>query len=213
MPRPGPQSRRQPGLEQSRSCGRARSSPRSRRRSPMPAAGRSTSSSRRSRSPARRCMSRWRGSRRPSARSGLSGPIVFAGDLLAMFSSVTLATEGYCVVAGTGAGAIRIRGGEIDRVVDLAGWQLGDLGSGYWLGHEAAEGRRRRHGGPRRADGADAGAARRPRTSPRRRGRHAGPPDAAAAVHRRHLRAAADRAGALCPAGHRASRRSRRRRA
>jgi len=70
---------------------------------------------------------------------GLSGPIVFAGDLLAMFASITPAMQGYCVVAGTGAGAIRIRGGEIDRVVDLAGWQLGDLGSGYWLGHEAAK--------------------------------------------------------------------------
>src|SRR5579862_4936508 len=32
-------------------------------------------------------------------RMGLSGPIVFAGDLLAMFASVTLATEGYCIVA------------------------------------------------------------------------------------------------------------------
>lgn len=71
--------------------------------------------------------------------AGLSGPIVFAGDLLAMFASVTLATDGYCLVAGTGAGAIRIRNGQIDRVVDLAGWQLGDLGSGYWLGHEAAK--------------------------------------------------------------------------
>lgn len=71
--------------------------------------------------------------------AGLSGPILFAGDLLAMFASVTLATDGYCVVAGTGAGAIRIRDGQIDRVVDLAGWQLGDLGSGYWLGHEAAK--------------------------------------------------------------------------
>lgn len=70
---------------------------------------------------------------------GLSGSIVFAGDLLAMFSSVTLATQGYCVVCGTGAGAIRIRDSEIDRVVDLAGWLLGDLGSGYWLGHEAAK--------------------------------------------------------------------------
>ena len=70
---------------------------------------------------------------------GLTGSIVFAGDLLAMFASVTPAVEGYCVVCGTGAGAIRIRRGEIDRVVDLAGWQLGDLGSGYWLGHEAAK--------------------------------------------------------------------------
>jgi len=72
-------------------------------------------------------------------RLGLSGDIVFAGDLLAMFASITPAMDGYCVVAGTGAGVIRIRGGEIDRVVDLAGWQLGDLGSGYWLGHEAAK--------------------------------------------------------------------------
>ncbi len=70
---------------------------------------------------------------------GMTGEIVFAGDLLAMFASATPATEGYCVVCGTGAGCIRIRGGEINRVVDLAGWQLGDLGSGYWLGHEAAK--------------------------------------------------------------------------
>jgi len=70
---------------------------------------------------------------------GLKGPIVFAGDLLAMFASVSLAQQGYCIVAGTGAGVIRVRGGEIDRVVDLAGWLLGDLGSGYWLGHEAAK--------------------------------------------------------------------------
>lgn len=70
---------------------------------------------------------------------GLTGRIVFAGDLLAMFASATPATDGYCIVCGTGAGAMRIRGGEIDRVVDLAGWQLGDLGSGYWLGHEAAK--------------------------------------------------------------------------
>lgn len=72
-------------------------------------------------------------------RLGLSGPIVFAGDIQAMFASVTAATDGYCLIAGTGAGAVRIRGGEIERVVDLAGWLLGDLGSGYWLGHEAAK--------------------------------------------------------------------------
>lgn len=69
---------------------------------------------------------------------GLSGEIVFVGDLLAMFASVTPAADGYCVVAGTGAGAVRIRGGAIDRVADASGWLLGDLGSGYWLGQEAA---------------------------------------------------------------------------
>ena len=69
---------------------------------------------------------------------GLTGPIVFVGDVQAMFSSVTATADGYCVIAGTGAGAVRIRGGEVERVVDLAGWLLGDLGSGYWLGLEAA---------------------------------------------------------------------------
>ena len=70
--------------------------------------------------------------------AGLTGPIVFSGDLLAMFASITPAANGYCVVAGTGAGAVRIRAGEIDRVVDAAGWLLGDSGSGYWLGLQAA---------------------------------------------------------------------------
>jgi glucosamine kinase len=69
---------------------------------------------------------------------GLSGPIVFSGDLLAMFTSITAETNGYCVVSGTGAGAVRIRGGEIVKVVDAAGWLVGDNGSGYWLGHQAA---------------------------------------------------------------------------
>ena len=72
-------------------------------------------------------------------RLGLSGPVVLAGDLLAMFASVTPAIDGYCIVAGTGAGAVRIRAGAIERVADAAGWLLGDLGSGYWLGHEAAK--------------------------------------------------------------------------
>ena len=72
-------------------------------------------------------------------RMGLSGSITFVGDVQAMFASVTPSLDGYCLIAGTGAGAVRIRGGEIEQVVDLAGWLLGDLGSGYWLGHEAAK--------------------------------------------------------------------------
>lgn len=69
---------------------------------------------------------------------GLSGPLVLDGDTNAMLPSVTAATEGYCVFAGTGSGAIRVRNGEIEAVVDAAGYLLGDLGSGYWLGHHAA---------------------------------------------------------------------------
>jgi len=69
---------------------------------------------------------------------GLTGPIVFAGDVQAMFSSVTPVADGYCLIAGTGAGAVRIRNGDVERVVDLAGWLAGDLGSGFWLGQQAA---------------------------------------------------------------------------
>jgi N-acetylglucosamine kinase-like BadF-type ATPase len=70
---------------------------------------------------------------------GLTGQLVFAGDLLAMFASASEAADGYCVVAGTGAGAVRIRGGAIERVVDANGWLLGDLGSGFWLGHSCTQ--------------------------------------------------------------------------
>lgn len=69
---------------------------------------------------------------------GLIGPLVFSGDLNALLPSVAAATDGYCVVCGTGAGAVRIRDGEVDGVTDATGWLLGDLGSGYWLGHQAA---------------------------------------------------------------------------
>lgn len=69
---------------------------------------------------------------------GLSGPLVLDGDTNAMLPSVTAATEGYCVFAGTGSGAVRVRNGEIEGVVDAAGYLLGDLGSGFWLGHHAA---------------------------------------------------------------------------
>lgn len=69
--------------------------------------------------------------------AGLSGPIIFAGDVQAMFSSVTATADGYCMIAGTGSGAVRIRNGEIERVVDLAGWLAGDFGSGFWLGQQA----------------------------------------------------------------------------
>ena len=69
---------------------------------------------------------------------GVSGPMVLTGDTHAMLPSVTAAMDGYCIFAGTGSGAVRVRNGEIDAVVDAAGYLLGDLGSGYWLGHHAA---------------------------------------------------------------------------
>lgn len=72
------------------------------------------------------------------ASLGLSGEMVLTGDTHAMLPSVSASTEGYCVFAGTGSGAVRIRGGDTVAVIDAAGYLLGDLGSGYWLGHHAA---------------------------------------------------------------------------
>lgn len=69
---------------------------------------------------------------------GLSGPLLVTGDTHAMLPSVSAATEGYCVFSGTGSGAVRVRDGETEAVIDAAGYLLGDLGSGYWLGHHAA---------------------------------------------------------------------------
>jgi glucosamine kinase len=69
---------------------------------------------------------------------GLSGPLVLDGDTNAMLPSVTAAMDGYCIFAGTGSGAVRVRDGEVESVADAAGYLLGDLGSGYWLGHHAA---------------------------------------------------------------------------
>ena len=69
---------------------------------------------------------------------GLSGPLVLDGDTNAMLPSVTAAMDGYCIFAGTGSGAVRVRNGEVESVADAAGYLIGDLGSGYWLGHHAA---------------------------------------------------------------------------
>lgn len=69
---------------------------------------------------------------------GLSGPLVLEGDTNAMLPSVTAAMDGYCIFAGTGSGAVRLRNGEVEGVADAAGYLVGDLGSGYWLGHHAA---------------------------------------------------------------------------
>lgn len=69
---------------------------------------------------------------------GLSGPLVLDGDTNAMLPSVTAAMDGYCIFAGTGSGAVRVRDGDVEGVADAAGYLIGDLGSGYWLGHHAA---------------------------------------------------------------------------
>src|SRR4051794_2458872 len=72
--------------------------------------------------------------RRRLAGIGLDAPTVFESDLLATYVSGTPAPDGYAVIAGTGAGAIRVEDGRQVAVADALGWLLGDEGSGFWIG-------------------------------------------------------------------------------
>jgi glucosamine kinase len=72
--------------------------------------------------------------RRRLADIGLDAPLVFESDLLATYLSGTSRPDGYAVVAGTGAGAIRVEDGRQVAVADALGWLLGDEGSGFWIG-------------------------------------------------------------------------------
>jgi N-acetylglucosamine kinase-like BadF-type ATPase len=66
--------------------------------------------------------------------AGLTIPVVYRADLLGMYCSGALAADGYAMVAGTGAVASSVRGGELAALRDGLGWLLGDDGSGYWIG-------------------------------------------------------------------------------
>jgi N-acetylglucosamine kinase-like BadF-type ATPase len=68
------------------------------------------------------------------AAAGLTVPVVYRADLLAIYCSGALAADGYAMVAGTGAIASSVRAGELAAVRDGLGWLLGDDGSGYWIG-------------------------------------------------------------------------------
>lgn len=68
------------------------------------------------------------------ALRGLVAPVVLEADGLAAFCSGTHRGDGYVLVAGTGAVALRVEGGRNVRSVDGLGWLLGDVGSGFWVG-------------------------------------------------------------------------------
>jgi glucosamine kinase len=72
--------------------------------------------------------------RRRLAGMDLDAPLVFESDLLATYFSGTHLPDGYAVIAGTGAGAIRVEDGRQVAVADALGWLLGDEGSGFWIG-------------------------------------------------------------------------------
>lgn len=74
----------------------------------------------------------------PLREEGFRGTLAHESDLLAMFSSGSVAPLGYGVVCGTGASAVRVEDGRITATADGLGWLLGDRGSGFWIGREAA---------------------------------------------------------------------------
>jgi glucosamine kinase len=69
------------------------------------------------------------------ATFGLEAPLAFDSDLLATYFAGTPLANGYAVIAGTGAGAIRVQDGRQVATADGLGWLLGDDGSGFWIGH------------------------------------------------------------------------------
>ncbi|MEV6864754.1 BadF/BadG/BcrA/BcrD ATPase family protein [Streptosporangium subroseum] len=72
------------------------------------------------------------------ASAGLRPAPRMTGDLGIAFAAGTAEPCGTVLIAGTGAIAARIEDGEPTVIADGLGWLLGDEGSGFWLGREAA---------------------------------------------------------------------------
>ncbi|MEU6723660.1 BadF/BadG/BcrA/BcrD ATPase family protein [Nonomuraea wenchangensis] len=72
------------------------------------------------------------------AACGLRFPVRAIEDPLLAFVAGTPEPSGHVLLAGTGAGALRVENRRVTRVGDALGWLLGDEGSGFWLGRAAA---------------------------------------------------------------------------
>ncbi|MFJ2031401.1 N-acetylglucosamine kinase [Streptosporangium sp. NPDC087985] len=70
--------------------------------------------------------------------TGLRCAPTLTGDLGIAFAAGTAEPRGTVLIAGTGAIAARIEDGRPVAISDGLGWLLGDQGSGFWLGREAA---------------------------------------------------------------------------
>ena len=70
-------------------------------------------------------------------QAGLHCPYTVVGDAVVAFAAGTAEPEGRLLISGTGSVAVRIRNRQIVDTAGGYGWQLGDEGSGYWLGREA----------------------------------------------------------------------------
>jgi len=70
--------------------------------------------------------------------AGLRCPHAIVGDALVAFAGATPEPDGYLLISGTGSVAVRIQDRRITDTAGGYGWLLGDAGSGFWLGREAA---------------------------------------------------------------------------
>lgn len=69
---------------------------------------------------------------------GLRAEVQVVADPVVAFAAGTPARRGAVLVSGTGAIAAAIDGAEMTSRVDGHGWLVGDDGSGFWLGRQAA---------------------------------------------------------------------------
>lgn len=69
---------------------------------------------------------------------GVRADIRFDSDAMAGFCSGTAAENGSVLISGTGAAAVRMHAGRAVATADGLGWLLGDVGSGFWIGHQVA---------------------------------------------------------------------------
>ncbi len=67
------------------------------------------------------------------------GKTEFTGDDEVAFASGTPLPDGTVLIAGTGAIATRFEGRRRTRSADGMGWLIGDDGSAFWIGHQAAK--------------------------------------------------------------------------
>ncbi|MEV0647034.1 BadF/BadG/BcrA/BcrD ATPase family protein [Phytomonospora sp. NPDC050363] len=69
---------------------------------------------------------------------GLDAPFAVDIDLTVAFAAATPTPDGTVAIGGTGAIAAAVEQRRLTRRADGYGWLLGDEGSGFWLGRQAA---------------------------------------------------------------------------
>ncbi|TDC02986.1 hypothetical protein E1267_27770 [Nonomuraea longispora] len=73
------------------------------------------------------------------AGHGITAEPRYMGDVTIAYAAGSPEPDGSLLLSGTGAVAARIAGFELGAVADGLGWLLGDAGSGFWIGREAAK--------------------------------------------------------------------------